>query len=497
MRTIPKPQFDANSGTPLYKQLHAQLRRWVESGVLAKGQKLPSTRQLAGWIGLNRTTVSAAYSLLEAEGLIQGHVGRGSFVTGGPSAREDGFDWDELLSEADRYLPPLAATPLPAGAQISFASSRPSESLFPVEEVRRACEEVLSGAQAPWVLQLGSPQGYGPLLERLLAQARQEGLAGPQDDVLITSGCQQGLDLVQRVLVRPGDAVVVEDPVYPGVRNLFLRAGARVVGVPVGPQGMEPDQLERALSREKARLLVVTPSFQNPTGTTIPPAVRQAILDVARSHGTVVVENDIYGELRYEGGPIPPLRRFAGGQDVVLLRSFSKIAFPGLRVGWITAPRALVARLTEAKNLCDLHSDQLSQAVLLRFAETGRLAAHHARVLEAGREQLRAVLAACERHLPPGSQFSRPQGGMNVWVRLPDPLDAWELLPRSEAVGVSYLPGRYFEVTRRVPGGLRLSFAALTPERISAGVAAMGRVFLSELERVRALEGSEPAPAVV
>ncbi len=355
---------------------------------------------MAGLLGLNRTTVSAAYSLLESDGFIRGHVGRGSFVIGEAQKVSSGLDWDRLLDGQDWLWSTPSQTP--SEAAISFATSRPAEQLFPLEEIRTTCREVLGGAQAAVILQLGSPSGYPPLREYLLSEARRAGIARSQDDILITNGCQQGLDLLQRVLVRAGDTVLVEDPIYPGVKNLLGRAGARVVGVPVGAQGIDMEHLGRALAREKAKLLVVTPNFQNPTGATIPLAARRLILAQCREAGVVVVENDIYGELRYEGEPVPPIKQLDESGDAVLLRSFSKVAFPGLRVGWITGPKALVARLVEAKLLADLHTDQLSQAVLLRFAESGRLAAHREKILAAGAERLAAVLAACERYLPPG-----------------------------------------------------------------------------------------------
>jgi 2-aminoadipate transaminase len=185
------------------------------------------------------------------------------------------------------------------------------------------------------------------------------------------------------------------------------------------------------------------------------------------------------------------------GGDVILLKSFSKTAFPGLRVGWVTGPRTLVSRLAEAKQWCDLHTDQLSQAVLLRFAESGRLDAHRARILAAGAQRLAAAVEACAEWLPPGSRFTRPQGGMNLWVSLPEPLDSAELLPRAQRNGVSYLPGRYFAVSRPEPGGLRLSFAGLDPERIRAGIKILGNLFSAELERAGQAGQREPAPAMV
>jgi len=491
-----RPQLDPDSDVPLYRQLSRHVRSLIRAGRLTQGERLPPTRELAGLLGLNRTTVSAAYSLLESEGLVTGHVGRGSFVAVHAEPEVSGLDWDELLEVADRAAmtpPPLMA----AHGAISFSTSRPAEELFPLEEFRQSCREVIDNGQAGGILQLGSPSGYAPLREYLRDQARRTGVAREQDDVIVTNGCQQAMDLIQRVLVRSGETVVVEDPVYPGLKRVFALAGARLVGVPVGPEGLDVEHLDRVLAREKPRLLVLTPNFQNPTGATIPLASRKAILARARDAGVVVVENDIYGELRYGGVFVPTLKQLDESGDTVLLRSFSKIAFPGLRVGWVTGPRPLLARLAEAKQWTDLHTDQLSQAVLLRFAESGRLAAHRSRMLAAGAQRLAAVLAACERCLPEGSTFTRPQGGMNLWVRLPGPLDAGELLPRAWRENVTYLPGKYFEVTHHEQGGLRLSFAGLEPEKIAAGMARLGEIFSKELERVRAASRYEPVPAMV
>ena len=494
---IPQPHLDAGSEVPLYKQLYEHFSGLIQSGRLAKGERLPATRELAGTIGLNRTTVSAAYELLESEGLITGHVGRGSFVAGriGRPGNDSGLDWERLLERSSGMMAAPAATFGRTG--ISFATSRPSEQLFPLEALRASCEEVMAGPDFAHILQLGSPSGYEPLRRYLLDAARAEGLAGPGDDLIVTNGCQQALDLIGRVLLRPGDKVVVEDPVYPGLKSLFLEAGAQLIGVPVGADGVEVDALQSALERERPRLMVVTSNFQNPTGATLPVAARAALLRAAQTAGVPLVENDTYGDLRYRGEDLPPIKESGDGGHVILLRSFSKITFPGLRVGWALGPRVLIARLAQAKQLADLHTDQLAQAVLLRFAESGRLAAHRARMLQAGGERLAAVLAACDRHLPEGSRATRPQGGMNLWVRLPEPLDAGELLARAHRENVSYLPGKYFAVSHFEPGALRLSFAGLTPEEIRKGLAILGGIFSSELERARAHRTLEPATAMV
>ena len=343
---------------------------------------------------------------------------------------------------------------------------------------------MIASPDAASILQLGSPSGYPPLRRYLLEQARAEGVARESDDILITSGCQQAFDLLQRTIGQ-GSAVLMEDPVYPGARSVFERAGARLVGVPVGRNGLDLEALERTIARERPMLLCVTPNFQNPTGATMPLSARKSLLRITQDAGVMMIENDIYGALAYEGEPIAAIKRLDETGDTILLRSFSKVAFPGLRVGWVIAPRPLIEKLTETKQWSDLHTDQLSQAVLLRFAESGRLEQHRQRMLIAGRERLEAALEACAAYLPPGATYTRPRGGMSLWVELPATLDAAELLPRAEREGVTYLPGKFFAVSRPRPNGLRISFAGMTREEIRSGLAVLGRIFREELERVR------------
>ena len=484
---IPEIHLDNESGESLYRQLYAKLRDAILTQRMARGEKLPPTRELASALGLNRTTVAAAYELLEAEGLIRGHVGRGSYVQGAGAV-----DWRALIPLAEEAWPP-AGPP----ARISFASSRPAEGLFPLDEFRATCREVIDSPAASEILQLGPAGGYGPLRRYLLEQARGKETAGPDDDILITSGCQQAFDLIQRVLTSRGETALMEDPVYTGLSNVFQRGGARVIGIPVGETGLDVEALEIAVEKERPRLMVLTPNFQNPAGATMPEAARRKVLALARRAGVVVVENDLYGELRYRGAAVPGLKQMDVSGDTILLSSFSKIAFPGLRVGWAIGPRHFIARLTEVKQACDLHSDQLSQAVLLRFAESGRLAAHREMMLKNGGVRLKACLEACGKYLPAECRFTRPEGGMNVWVTLPASLDAAEMAVRAAAEGVSFLPGRYFAVSRPQNRGLRLSFAGLDPSDIRAGIEILGRLFKTELDRQRAARFDEPAAMLV
>jgi 2-aminoadipate transaminase len=471
---ISRIELDPSSSVPLYRQLCDHIASMIRHGSLPHGDRIPPTRELASQLGLNRTTVSAAYGLLESEGLIRGHVGRGSFV---------------------HYEGPVLATQ--AEPVISFSSSRPAADCFPLASFQECCQKVIFSEDAAEILQLGSPAGYLPLRRYLLDSALTEGCARAGDDLLITNGCQQALDLVQRVLAPAGTSVVVEDPVYHGIRNVFERGGIRLLPVPMGSDGIDLTQLARVLAAERPKLLVVTPEFQNPTGATLPLESRRALLQLAAEFRVTVVENDIYRELRYEGESQPTLKALDETGSVILIRSFSKIAFPGLRVGWVTAPAKVAAELVEARQWCDLHTDHLSQAILLRFAQSGRLADHIATVRAAGVERLRAVLHACVKSLPEGTEWTRPSGGMNLWVRLPRGIDAAALLPRCERAGATYMPGRYFAILHRDPTALRLSFGGLSPERIEAGVAILGRVCAEELQRAGSADRFESAPALV
>jgi 2-aminoadipate transaminase len=480
-----------DSPTPLYRQLYERIALKIRNGELAPGERLPATRELAGLLGLNRTTVSAAYEILESEGMIAGQVGRGSFVTGPAALAPAGIAWANMFERSS------AAAPSNTGAAaevISFATSRPSREMFPLDDFRASCQSVVERADLADILQLGSPSGYEPLRRYLLEEARRRGLAHEGDDLLIANGCQQALDLIGRVLLRPGDAVAVEDPVYPGLKNLLLALGARLVGIPVTHDGLDVSQLERVLESERPRFIVVTPNFQNPTGATMPRPARSALVEAARQSGVPIIENDPYGDLRYQGAPVPAVKQIDERNGTVLVRSFSKVSFPGLRIGWVLGPKPLLDRLRQAKETADLHSDQLSQAVLLEFAESGRLEAHRRRVLASGAERLRTTIEACRNFLPPGTRWTEPEGGMNLWVRLPDPLDAGELLARAQSAGVSYLPARYFMVARQEPGGLRLSFAGIEPAHIVKGLQILGTVVAAEQAAGQRLE---PVTAMV
>lgn len=483
-----RPHLDSSSHVPIYRQLGLYLRQLMENGELHQGDRLPPTRELASKLGLNRTTVSAAYDILESEGLIKGEVGRGSYVSATPRPRTETLNWSRALTPS---LSTGAGTT--AAGVINFSSSRPSERLFPIEEFRESCREVLDNKNLRTLMQLGSPGGYEPLRCYLLERAVDGGFARKSDDILITNGCQQSLDLLRRALVRAGDKVAVEEPVYPGLKNLFLEGGAELIGMAADGDSFDLNSLQRALDAGP-KVLVVTPSFQNPTGATLSAADRAEICRHSRAAGVPVIEIDIYSELAYSADNRPPRLKELDAH-VILLGSFSKVAFPGVRVGWIIAPRPVIARATELKQLADLHTDHLSQAFLLRFAESGRLERHREVVIAAAKEKLRALEQSCRRFLT-GCTYNMPGGGMNMWIRLPADLDAVALRGLAQQAGIDYLPGRYFSVSRPLDSALRLSFAGLEPNEIRKGIEILGRL-IRDAVQVRDGRDKQPALALV
>ncbi len=492
-------QLDPGREAPLYRQLSEQIGRLISAGDLQSGERLPATRELAGLLGLNRTTVSAAYELLETQGLISGQVGRGSFVAN-QAGRAKGSEQTDRRSKAipwDDLLPGVEAS---AGGsafpiEVNFSSSRPMRDAFPLSSFRKIAREVVDGPSAGDILELGSPLGYAPLRSYLLEEASSAGLAQPGDDLLITNGCQQALDLLARVLARKGSPIAVEDPVYHGLWQVFARAGAELAPVPVNESGIDLDALELVLDRQGPRVLLVTPSFQNPTGATMPASQRRRLTEMTRRRGTLVLESDIYSELRYTGQPLPRLKQMDQDGQVALLGSYSKVSFPGLRVGWVLGPRPLISSLAACKQMSDLHSDQLAQAVLFRFAEAGELKKHVEETRRAGRKRLSAALGACREYLPSGVRYSRPEGGMSLWIELPSPLRTQEVLMRSQEHGVDFLPGSYFSPGRLHSRGLRLSFGGLTPELIERGIRVLSKVI--EHEMSIAARTTEPMVALV
>jgi len=354
---------------------------------------------------------------------------------------------------------------------ISFAGGLPAPELFDASGLRAAFAAVLSGPAAGRALQYSTTEGDPALRSALAARLTDRGLATTAEQLLVTSGSQQALTLVATVLLEPGDAVLVEEPSYLAALQAFQLAGAEVVPVPCDDHGLDPDAVAALAARHGARLLYTVPTFQNPTGRTLPLARRTALVEVAARAGLWVIEDDPYGELRYAGEPEPALASLPGAEDRVLaLSTLSKVAAPGLRIGWVRAPETLRRPLTVAKQAADLHSSTVDQAAAARWLAVVDLEAHLRVLREAYGARRDALLGGLAAALPPGSVHNRPEGGMFVWARLPDGWDADRLLRRALERDVAFVPGAPFFAGPPDRATLRLSFTAHPPAEIAEGL---------------------------
>jgi 2-aminoadipate transaminase len=353
---------------------------------------------------------------------------------------------------------------------ISFAGGLPAPELFDREGLSAAFTAAL--AESGRALQYSTTEGDPSLRELIAARLTARGLPTAADDLLITSGSQQALALVAAVVIDPGDRVLVEEPSYLAAIQAFQLAGAEVVPVPCDDDGLDPEAVAALAARHDARLLYTVPTFQNPTGRTLPLERREALVAAAERAGIWVVEDDPYSELRYHGEPIAPLASLPGAAGRVLaLSTLSKIAAPGLRIGWVRAPTALRPSLTVAKQAADLHSSTIDQAAAARWLSTVDLEAHVAVLRRAYGERRDALVEGLASALPPGATHNRPDGGMFVWARLPEGGDAEALLRRALACDVAFVPGAPFHAGPPDPATLRLSFTAHPPAEIATGLA--------------------------
>ncbi|GAA2292220.1 PLP-dependent aminotransferase family protein [Streptomyces kunmingensis] len=358
---------------------------------------------------------------------------------------------------------------------INFAGGLPAPELFDTEGIAAAFDDVLTH-DARRALQYATTEGEPALREALAERTTARGLPTDADDVLVTTGSQQALSLLATALLEPGDTVLVESPCYLAALQAFGFAGARVIGVPCDDDGIDPAALDALVAEHRPKLLYTVPTFQNPTGRTLPAGRRAAVAEVAGRRGVWIVEDDPYGELRFEGERVPWIATYEGARDrTVLLGSFSKVMAPGLRLGWLRAPKELRRACAVAKQAADLHTPTVTQLAAARYLATCDLDAHVAEVAAVYGARRDAMLAGLPGALPEGSTWSRPEGGMFLWARLPDGHDATALLSRAVTHEVAYVPGAPFYAVTPDPATLRLCFVTQTEPEIGEGLRRLAR----------------------
>jgi 2-aminoadipate transaminase len=367
---------------------------------------------------------------------------------------------------------------------ISFAGGLPAMESFPVDDIAAAVHACCAQDGAS-VLQYSTTEGDPELRAEIAARMnRLRGTAVTPDQILVTSGAQQGLDLSGKLFLDRGSTVLCESPTYLAALNAFKVFEARLVAVATDDQGMRPDALAHALRTEPdVRLIYVIPDSQNPSGRTWSMERRRALVELAADAGVVVIEDSPYGEIRFDGDPLPAVASLADDRTaVVYLGTFSKVFCPGMRLGWVAGPSAIVHKYVLLKQSADLHTSTLSQRVAARYLAANDLDANVARVITMYRERRDAMLAALDEYFPSDASWTRPQGGLFVWVELPRGIDARELLERALAHDVAFVPGAAFFPEPGHDHTMRLNFSAMPPDRIHEGVRRLAAVLDEMLE---------------
>lgn len=361
---------------------------------------------------------------------------------------------------------------------LSFAGGLPAPELFDTAGLSDAFTSVLHDSWLGRSLQYSTTEGDPELRRRVADRLTIRGLPTNPDDLLITSGSQQALTLIAQVFLEPGDVVLVEDPSYLAALQAFQLTGAQLVPVPCDDEGLLPDEVERLVAEHRPKLLYTVPTFHNPTSRTLSAERRAALADIMDRADLWVVEDDPYGELRYAGDSVPALASYSAAHDRTLaLSTLSKVAAPGLRIGWVRTPPTVKQALTIAKQAADLHSSTVDQAATARWLAHVDLDAHLERLKTIYRERRDAMLAGLPQTLPDGSTFTVPEGGMFIWIRLPDGYDATAILPRAIERQVAYVPGAPFYARDPDPRTLRMSFTTHDPVEIRHGLDRLAEAF--------------------
>jgi 2-aminoadipate transaminase len=397
-------------------------------------------------------------------------------------------DWEACMAPRTRLMKRsvirelLKFTEMPD--VISFAGGLPAPEVFPVREFREACAFVLD-EMPQRALQYSSTEGFLPLRRWLADKVGKYGVPAVPENILLTNGSQQALDLLGKVFIGPGDTVLTEAPTYLGALQAWTPYEPRFITVPLDDDGMQVDKTAELLKRETAKFIYVLPNFHNPAGTTLSQERRNQLVTLAAKHNLFIVEDDPYGELRFEGEDIPPIIALHK-ENTIYLGTFSKTLAPGIRLGWIIAPEIVMDKLVQAKQGADLHTGTFVQMVAYDIASRGILKQHVVTIRQVYRERRDVMLQTMAEHFPPQVTWTRPQGGLFLWVRCPEGVDTEQMLAKAVEQRVAYVPGFAFYPDGRGRNAMRLNFSCMAPSQIREGIERLARVLKNECAAAQA-----------
>jgi DNA-binding transcriptional MocR family regulator len=458
------------NGRPIFMQLHEQIVERIAAGELTAGARLPAVRHLAKQLGINHMTVAKAYKDLAKAGFVEGRAGGGTHVRPpfGTRARRGGGPEpafaEPLLSER---LDELSHAP----GVIGFTRNYPTPDSDCVTEFESCLQSVIAGGLAPYLAYV-PPNGRIGFRHCIADYLAQQGISVAPEDVVVTSGAQQAIELVIRLLVPPGSSVIVERPAYYGAINALRSARAHILEVPLENDGMDIEKLEAHLSRHRPRLIYTNPTFQNPSGVTTSIEKRRTILALARKHGVAILEDDHSSELRFSGAAVSSIRAMAEpGDNVFLARGFGKVLLPGTRLGYVVAPARARRPLLALKAHGDLHTNGIMQEAMTQFLTRKNYPGFLDRMRKTYAARQRQLIKSLSAGMPEGTVIGRPEGGLSLWVTLPEGTEVSELYYRAVRRGVAFVAGEVFYAFQVNPRTLRVSFGHLEDDLLEEGVA--------------------------
>ncbi len=482
----PFPELDRAARAPLAAQIAGYYAQVIHDGRMRAGDRLPPIREIARACEVTRTTVQDAYRQLAEKGLVEGTVGRGTTVLGatlaktartkaGPAAPRPLSPYAEAALRRSQEMP--GAPPLPQGRTLvaNFAELAPDGARFPVDEWRAAMDAVLQQRGAELLGYGNATNGLLELRTLLAERARDIDPQQGPDDILVTAGAQQALDLVLRTFCAPGDTVIVTTPSYHQMHGLLRAHGLQVVQVPFGAEGLDLDRLTRALARSGVRLVYLMPTFHNPTGRSLDLAQRKALVEVLARTSVPVVEDEYQHSLRVRGSALPTLRSLDRRGLTVTVATVSKDLFPALRIGWVTGHQDLLRPMAAVKRFMDLETSPLLQAALVEFVRRGSFDRYLGALRVELRARHKALQRACRVHLPAGCSITDPDGGFVAWLELPHPGQGDRLAELAIERGVRVVPGRVFDLHGQPSRGVRLSLTRADTAQIGAGMAVLSQ----------------------
>ncbi len=474
--------LDRDGEEPIYRQLIRHIRLQVESGNLPAGSRLPASRDLARQLSISRISVVNAYAELRSQGYLSAHAGRGTFVAGDSgnggsnNSNGNGHHHEETPTTPDRSIREMMRLGRKPGV-ISFNNGSLSADFFPVHHLRDAINTVLErdGAKA---LNYEPAEGFGPLRGAVRDYVSALGIRCTADQVLITGGAQQGIDLVIQALLAEGETVVTENPTYLGIIDSARARRVQLHGVDIDQDGIRLDQLENFVIDNNPRLIYVMPSFHNPTGTVMPLHRRRQLLNLANNYKIPILEDGVYHEFRFEGEHLPPLKALDETGIVIHASAFTKMMLPGIRIGYLITDSRHYERLVRVKQAADISTSGLNQRAIHLMLQRGILSQQLERNNHDLLHRRNVALAAAERYLPPGSRWQVPEGGMYLWVRLPKAgPNAAELYITAVHTGVAYAIGNVFYTNGCGSYRIRLNYGNQLPEQIEEGFKRLGRAW--------------------